>query len=100
MVRGGVVILLITASRSIAPSAVQEWMVIQMANRFNAICGQEESDHKFLVEIIAQICDYAVDNDMKPNDTIMIIANNMLLLTEISNYDNWERTKKDGDTNG
>ena len=62
-----------------------------MTDRFNALCGQEESDRKFLVEIIAQICDYAVDNDMKPNDAIMIIANNMLMLTEISSFDNWKR---------
>lgn len=59
--------------------------------RFNALCGPKESDHKFLVEIIAQICDYAIDNGMNPTDTIMVIANNMLLLTEISNFDNWER---------
>lgn len=68
-----------------------------MNNRFCAICGPEENDHKFLVEIIAQICDYAIDNGMKPNDTIMIIANNMLLLTEISNFDNWERRSERGD---
>lgn len=41
-----------------------------MNNRFNALCGQEESDHKFLVEVLAQICDYAVDNDMNPTDTV------------------------------
>ncbi len=62
-----------------------------MNNRFNALCGQEESDHKFLVEILAQICDYAVDNDMKPTDTVTIVANNLLMLTEISNFDNWKR---------
>lgn len=62
-----------------------------MNNRFNALCGQEESDHKFLVEILAQICDYAVDNDMKPTDTVTIVANNLLMLAEISNFDNWKR---------
>lgn len=62
-----------------------------MNNRFNALCGQEESDHKFLVEILAQICDYAVDNDMKPTDTVTIVANNLLMLTEISNFDNWKK---------
>lgn len=62
-----------------------------MNNRFNALCGQKESDRKFLVEVLAQICDYAVDNDMNPTDTVTIVANNLLMLTEISNFDNWKR---------
>ena len=67
-----------------------------MTNKFNALCGQEESDRKFLVEIIAQICDYAVDNDMSPTDTVTIVANNLLLLAEISNLDNWKRRAENG----
>lgn len=62
-----------------------------MKNRFNELRTQEESDHKFLVKIISQICDYAVDNDMNPTDTVKIIANNMLMLAKIANFDNWER---------
>lgn len=67
-----------------------------MNNRFNALCGQEESDHKFLVEVLAQICDYAVDNDMNPTDTVTIVANNLLMLAEISNFDNWKRRTGNG----
>lgn len=67
-----------------------------MENRFNAIRGPEESDQNFLVEILAQICDYAVDNDMSPTDTVTIIANNLLMLTKISNFDNWKRRTKNG----
>lgn len=63
-----------------------------MTNKFNATWkAEEESDHDFFVEIIAQICDYAVDNDMLPNETIRIIASNMLMITGIANFDNWER---------
>lgn len=62
-----------------------------MKNRFNALCSQEERDHKFLVEILAQICDYAVDNEMNPTDTVTTVANNLLMLAEIANFDNWKR---------
>lgn len=62
-----------------------------MKNRFNAVCSQEESDHKFLVEILAQICDYAVDNEMNPTDTVTTVANNLLMLAEIANFDNWNK---------
>lgn len=57
-----------------------------------AVCSQEESDHKFLVEILAQICDYAVDNEMNPTDTVTTVANNLLMLAEIANFDNWNKS--------
>ena len=47
-------------------------------------------DLAFLGEIIAQICDYAVAKGMKPTDTVRTVANDILLLTEISNFDNWK----------
>lgn len=61
-----------------------------MENRFNAICGQEK-DQKFLVEIITQICDYAVVNDMSSTDTVTTIANNLLMIAKIANLDNWKK---------
>lgn len=71
-----------------------------MTKRFNALGGQESSDVKFMTEIIAQICDYAVDNGLNPTDTVNVIANNLVMIGEITNFDNWERRKKGGDTNG
>lgn len=68
-----------------------------MKNRFNALCSQEERDHKFLVEILAQICDYAVDNDMKPTETVAIVAKNLLMLAEVSNFDSWKRRAENDD---
>ena len=71
-----------------------------MAKRFNALGSPESSDVKFMTEIISQICDYAVDNGLNPMDTVNVIANNLVVIGEISNFDNWERRKKAGDTNG
>ena len=62
-----------------------------MAKRFNPLGGQLSKDHEFLAEILSQICDYAVDNNMNPNDTVMVVANNLNVLAEISNFENWER---------
>lgn len=69
-----------------------------MAKRFNALGSPESSDIKFMFEIISKICDYAIDNGLNPTDTVNVIANNLVVIGEISNFDNWERTKKDGDT--
>ncbi len=69
-----------------------------MSKRFNALGGKKSSDVKFMAEIIAQICDYAVDNGLNPTDTVNVIANNLVAIGVISNFDNWERRKKDGDT--
>lgn len=55
-------------------------------------CSQ---DMEFLAAIITQICDYAVKNEMLSTETIKTVANNLLLLTEISNYDNWECSDKE-----
>ena len=68
-----------------------------MAKRFNALDSSESSDVKFMTEIIAQICDYTVDNGLNPTDTVNVIANNLVMIGEISNFDNWERRKKDGE---
>lgn len=57
-----------------------------MKNRFDALNNQKKSDREFLTKIIAQICDYAADNDMEPSDTITTIAANMLMLAKIVDY--------------
>ena len=50
------------------------------------------SDADFMANIICSICDYAVANEMSPNETIKIIAENLLAVLEISNFDGWEGT--------
>lgn len=54
------------------------------------------NDTKFMANLISQICDYAVDNGLNPTDTFNRIANNLVLIGEITNFDNWE---KDGANN-
>lgn len=51
--------------------------------------GNAKNDIAFLANLISEICSYAVANDMSPNDTIVKIANNLLIVTELSNFDNW-----------
>ena len=66
-----------------------------MTKRFEALGSSESSDVKFMTEIIAQICDYSVDNGLNPTDTVNVIANNLVTIGEISNFDNWERRKNE-----
>lgn len=68
-----------------------------MAKRFNALGSPESSDVKFMTEIISQICDYAVDNGLNPTDTVTIIANNLVTISEITNFDNWIRRTENDD---
>ena len=51
------------------------------------------NDVKFMSHIIEEICDYAIDNNMNPNDTMKTIANNLLIILSISTFEEW---KKDG----
>lgn len=55
-----------------------------------------EKDMKFFTDIMSQICNYAIENDMKPTETLKTVANNILMITEISDFDGWG--SKDGDT--
>lgn len=53
-------------------------------------------DGAFLVHIITEICDYAVKNNMEPNDTLLTVADNIRALLNISTFNNWE-VKQDED---
>lgn len=48
-------------------------------------------ESEFLTHIITEICDYAVDNDMEPNDTLSAIADNIKALLEISTFNEWHK---------
>ena len=54
------------------------------------------NDEEFLTRIISEICDYAVDNGMEPDDTLETVADNIRALLEISTFNNWQT--KDGET--
>jgi hypothetical protein len=49
------------------------------------------SDSKFMAHLLSEICDYAVGNSMKPNDTIKTISNNFLSLLDIANFNGWKK---------
>ena len=53
------------------------------------------TDSEFMTHIICEICDYAVQNDMEPNDTLSTIADNIKALLKISTFNNW-KVKQDG----
>ena len=50
------------------------------------------TDQEFLTHIIREICDFAVDNKMEPNDTLSTVADNIKALLEISTFNGWERS--------
>jgi len=47
-------------------------------------------DIDFLSSVIATICDYAVQNGMKPDETLEAIANMILTMLQISTYNDWK----------
>jgi hypothetical protein len=46
-------------------------------------------DNEFMTKIIGDICNYAVENGMEPDDTLGTVADNILSLLEISTFNNW-----------
>lgn len=53
------------------------------------------NDEIFLLHIITEICDYAVENKMEPNDTLKTISENILSMLKISTFNNWKGKKND-----
>jgi len=48
------------------------------------------SDVEFMTHIICEICDYAVENGMEPNDTLNTISDNIKALLKVSTFNNWK----------
>lgn len=52
------------------------------------------SDQEFMSHILGEICDYAIQNEMEPDETIGTISRNFLALLTISTFNGWERKSK------
>lgn len=48
------------------------------------------TDDQFMIHIIGEICDYAKQNNMEPNETIQILCNNILAMLEICTFNEWK----------
>ena len=57
------------------------------------------SDYNFMAQLLSEICDYAVCNGMKPNDTIKTISNNFLSLLDIANFNGWKKEENNENIN-
>lgn len=55
------------------------------------------TDVEFMTHIIQEICDYAVNNEMEPDDTLKTIADNIKALLEISTFNGWNRRADDAE---
>ena len=57
--------------------------------------NEMNKDSEFMTHIFSEICDYAVENKMEPNDTMRTIAENILAVLEISTFNNWGKENHD-----
>ena len=46
-------------------------------------------DRDFLAHIIGEICNYAVKNNMEPDDTLQTVADNITALLKVSTFNHW-----------
>lgn len=52
------------------------------------------TEEEFLTHIISEICDFAVFNDMEPDETLSIVADNIKAILEVSTFNGWKREVK------
>lgn len=57
---------------------------------FTAETSEDDTnkDIEFMTRIISEICNYAKENDMEPDDTLRTLCENILALLEISTFNN------------
>lgn len=47
-------------------------------------------DAKFQAHILSEICCYALEQDMDPDDTVRAVANNLLAMLDFCTFKNWK----------
>lgn len=52
-------------------------------------------DFEFLASIISMICDYAVEHNMNPTETVRIVATDISEIASISNFDEWKKEESE-----
>lgn len=50
----------------------------------------KRDDEGLMTAIVTKICDYAIANNLSPNESLKIVSENILALLEIASFDNWE----------
>lgn len=48
------------------------------------------TEEEFMTHIISEICNFAIENQMEPDDTLSTIADNIKILIEISTFNGWK----------
>lgn len=52
------------------------------------------NDIDFMAHVISEVCNYAVKNDMEPNETLRTVADNILALLEVGSFNRWGKDEE------
>lgn len=50
----------------------------------------KRDDEGLMTAIVTKICNYAIANNLSPDESLKIVSENILALLEIASFDNWE----------
>ena len=50
----------------------------------------KRDDEGLMTAVVTKICDYAIANNLSPNESLKIVSENILALLEIASFNNWE----------
>ena len=51
-------------------------------------------DEGLLTAVVTKICDYAVNNNLSPDESLKIVSENILAILEIASFNNWRKGKE------
>lgn len=69
--------------------AVQKWSD-EHPEKPKKVEVTKRDDEGLMTAVVTKICDYAIANNLSPNESLKIVSGNILALLEIASFDNWE----------
>lgn len=51
-------------------------------------------DEGLMTAVVAKICDYAIANNLSPDESLKIVSGNILALLEIASFNNWGKGER------
>lgn len=73
--------------------AVQKWSD-EYPEKPEKVEVTKRDDEGLLTAVVTKICDYAIANNLSPDESLKIVSENILAILEIASFNNWGKGKE------
>lgn len=73
--------------------AVQKWSD-NHPEKSEKVEVNRRDDEGLITTVVTKICDYAIANNLSPDESLKIVSENILAILEIASFNNWGKGKE------